>query len=272
MNGKKMNNGIRIAIAQCVSRVGAIETNLDTVDLLCRRAKAEAADFVLFPEAHATGYSYRNLRKLVKATAQPMGGLICRRIREIAMECGLVAICGMFEREGKEIYNTQIVAFPDGRIESQRKGVAASAESDVICLEQKRKVFEWKDVRFGIAICADNALPGLKEQISALDASLLFHPCAGRLLEAGSVFQPALDVANEASFKIGQKVAKEMNVTYCVANTIGFSNEDYYPGNSWIISPDGASYQLPGVASPPLMVDEILTASVFLPQAPPSLK
>ena len=269
MSVKQMNNHLRIAIAQCVSWVGAIETNLENVDLLCRRAKAEGADFVLFPEAHTTGYSYRDLRQLVEATAQPMSGLICRRLREIAIECGLVAICGMFEREEERIYNTQAVAFPDGRIEAQRKGVAASAESEVICLEQRRRVFEWKGVRFGIAICADNSLPGLKEQISALDVSLLFHPCAGRLQDVGPDFQPALDIANEESFKIGLKVAKEMNVTYCVANTIGFSNEDYYPGNSWIISPDGASYQLPGVASPSLMLDEILTASVFCPNHPP---
>jgi predicted amidohydrolase len=253
-----MSKDIRITIAQCVSLVGKVEENLRLAESLCEQASQEGTDLILFPETHASGYSYRDLYPLVMSTAETMSGGIVRRLRSMSANYDLVVSCGMFERDQDRLFNTQVVAFPDGRVDFQRKGASACAEADVIDLDPVRKVFEWKDTRFGILICADSSIADYREQFGELDIDLLLHPCAGRILHVGLAGQNDLRQESSDSFEAGCLLAKTMGVTCAVANPIGFSGEDYYPGNSWIVRPDGGHVRsvvsaLPDDAGPSLI-------------------
>jgi len=257
-----MSKEFRISVAQCVSLIGRVEENLALAGTLCERAGREGADIILFPEAHASGYSYRDLYSLVVATAETMSGRIVHHLREMSMANGLVVCCGMFEREGDLFYNTHVVAFPDGRVDRQRKGATACAESDVIALDPVRKAFVWEDTRFGILICADSALSDFREQFEELDISLLLHPCAGRILVLGEEGQGALEKESGDSFQAGCRLAQSMGVTCAVANPIGFSGEDHYPGNSWIVRPDGAYVRTPVSSFPETAEPDIINIAV----------
>jgi len=85
----------------------------------------------------------------------------------------------------------------------------------------------------------------LCEQFEALDISLLLHPCAGRILVSEGPEQSEVRRAQDELFEIGSRLAATTGMTYAVANPIGFSGEDYYPGNSWIVRPDGAFARSP---------------------------
>ncbi len=253
-----MSQQFHISVGQCVSIVGDVEENLALAEKLCEEARAKGANLILFPETHATGYSYRDLYSLVLSTAETMSGRIVRRLRGMAVANGLVVCSGMFEREGDLFYNTQIVAFPDGRVECQRKGSSACAEADVIALDPVRRVFEWKGTKFGILICADSSIGDFPEQFDELGISLLLHPCAGRILNSGVAGQSELMLESSGSFEAGCRLAERLGVTCAVANPIGFSGEDYYPGNSWIVRPDGEYVRslvsaLPDEAGPSLV-------------------
>jgi predicted amidohydrolase len=257
-----MSRHFHVTVAQCVSLIGKVDENLSLAESLCQQAKRQGSDLILFPETHATGYSYRDLYSLVLATAEDMSGGIVRRLSGMAVDNGLVVCCGMFERENDQFFNTQVVAFPDGRVDRQRKGASACAEADVIALEKGRRVFEWEGTRFGILICADSSIGDYREQFEGLDISLLLHPCAGRILNSGMPGQAALQQESTESFEAGCRLAKSTGMTCAVANPIGFSGEDHYPGNSWIVRPDGVHVRTPVSAMPDEAGPSLATLSI----------
>jgi len=261
-----MSKPFRLAVAQTVSLLGNIEANLGVAEALCREAQQHGADLILFPETHVSGYSYRNLRQLVEATAEELTGPGVQHLKAMAMKHQVVVCCGMFEREADRFFNTQVVAFPDGRIDRQRKGMTACAESGVIALDPVRRVFEWAGTRFGILICADNALADASEQFAALDVALVLHPCAGRILHTGAAAQSATATEADGAFEIGLQTSRRLGVTYATANQIGFNGEDYYPGNSWIIHPNGAHLRMRTTALPAEMKSSIVTDVIDSPR------
>lgn len=224
-----------IAIAQCASRVGEVDANLDVAARLCAQASTRRADLILFPECHATGCSYRDTGSLVRRTAQPADGRIGLRLRSLAKQFSMAVCCGTFERCAGKIYNTQLVAFPDGRLEGQRKGAPSPPEKSVIACQAKRQCFEWNGVRFAILICHDLTLPDFRKQLDKLKIDLLLHPSAGKI--CGTASEERL--LAQSALERGQALACKLGVAYAVANPIGFSGEDYYPGNSWLINSQG---------------------------------
>jgi predicted amidohydrolase len=167
----------------------------------------------------------------------------------------------MFERDGNDIYNTHLVAFPDERLEGQRKGALTPKESAVLRPEKERIAFQWKDIRFSILVCADNALPDWRDQIRRLDLRLLLHPSAGSLPATDGPAEESLRREESPCLDRARQVARELNLTYVVSNPIGFSGEDYYPGNSWIINSRGETLvHLPATARVERMKDVLAAA------------
>lgn len=248
----------RLAVAQSVSLTGDVAANLAEAAALCAQARDAGADLIVFPEAHASGYSYRDVRALVEWTAEPLEGRIGRRLQEMARENGIVVCCGMFERAAGRVFNTHAVAFPDGRLEGQRKGVASPAERGILALEPVRRAFSWRGVRFGILVCADNALPAAEREFARLGISLLLHPCAGRILRVGTEAERDLRREADGAFQSGLRMAKRLGLHYAAANPIGFSGEDFYPGNSWIILSRGTSFRMPATANPSAMRSSVI--------------
>jgi predicted amidohydrolase len=246
-----MESGFVVAVAQCFSRVGKVEENLAVTAEMCARAHEAGADLVLFPECQITGYSYRNLGELVRRTAEPVDGCLGQFLVNLARKNSLVICTGMLEREGDASYNTHVVAFPDGRLEKQRKGCSSPNEEYVLCFETRRNVFCWKGVRFGIMVCADNALPDHEEQFKRLGISLLLHPSAGRVGDFPFPSEEELERESRETIRQACCLAERLNVCYAVANPTGFSGEDHYPGNSWIVDPtEGVLVHLPAAVSP----------------------
>src|SRR5262245_49636140 len=105
------NRKLTVAVAQCVAVVGDVDANLSLARKLCAEAKRRRADIILFPECHATGYSYGDLGSLVRRSAQPANGSIADALRTMASNHSLVVCCGMMERANGRFFNTHLVAF-----------------------------------------------------------------------------------------------------------------------------------------------------------------
>jgi predicted amidohydrolase len=146
-----------------------------------------------------------------------------------------VVCCGLFERDHGKIYSAHAVAFPDGRLESQRKAILTRAERTVLRPQRRRRLFVWDGVRFALLVCADNALPDCAAHLRRLDLGLLLHPCAGRF--TGNKLPTRKD--DRIILRRARDLARELGVAYAVANPVGFSGEDWYAGNSWIMNRRG---------------------------------
>jgi|ERR1051325_2694710 predicted amidohydrolase len=248
---------LSVAIAQCASVVGDVQDNLRRAELLCQDARKQRAELILFPECHATGYSYRDLSWLVRRCAEPVDGPIAQRLIAMATRFSLVICCGTIERARGRFYNTHLVAFPDGRLERQRKGELNELEQTIFSAEPPRQAFHWKGIRFGILVCADLAMTSYRGEFRKLGIGLVCNPSAGRIDGDTAEIDPMVPVRS------GQRLARKLNAACAVANPCGFSGEDYYPGNSWIMDRQGKTLALlPTITNPNKMRDSIAVATV----------
>ena len=118
-------NNLRAASVQFQHVPGDKEANLATIRSFVAKASAEKVDLLVFPEMCLTGYWHvRNLsREEIDALAEPVpSGPSSEALLSLASEYGMTIGVGLIER-GKDgnLYNTYVVAMPDGRTVSHRK-------------------------------------------------------------------------------------------------------------------------------------------------------
>jgi len=149
---------IRVASVQMESQPSDPEANGSKVRLLAELAAGKGAQVVVFPELCTTGYWH--LLALaepdLRALAEPVGdGPSSRLLVELAKRHGVTVGAGLLEAAPDgALYNTYVVALPDGTIHRHRK--IHSFESDFIRSGSEFTVFEtpygWT---FGVLICYD---------------------------------------------------------------------------------------------------------------------
>ena len=151
-------NNLRAASVQFQHVPGDKEANLATIRSFVAKASAEKVDLLVFPEMCLTGYWHvRNLpREEIDALAEPVpSGPSTEALLSLASEYGMTIGAGLIER-GKDgdLYNTYIVAMPDGRTVSHRK--LHTFISEHMNSGSEYTVFDLPDgTKAGILICYD---------------------------------------------------------------------------------------------------------------------
>jgi predicted amidohydrolase len=106
-------------------RAGDKPANIERIRHFTEIAAAQEVDVVVFPECCITGYWFlRHLsRPDLVALAEPVPeGPSCDVLRDLAVSRGIMVGAGLVERAADEcLYNTYVVAMPDGRLERHRK-------------------------------------------------------------------------------------------------------------------------------------------------------
>jgi predicted amidohydrolase len=155
------------------------EANLLIIDGFCERAFAEDVKIIAFPEMCITGYWHcRNLTAAQwKALAEPVpDGPSTRRLTDLARDLDMVIGAGLVElSDDGRVYNTYVVAMPDGRVERHRK--LHAFESPHISSGDQFTVFDtpW-GVKLGVLICWDNNLVENVRATALLGADILLAP------------------------------------------------------------------------------------------------
>jgi NAD+ synthase len=103
-----MTDTLIIAMAQLNQRVGDLKGNADA--MLEWRAKAGAADLVLFPEQQLIGYPAEDL--VLKPAFQTAATRELKRLALATADGGPAMLVGSILKEGNALYN--IVALLDG--------------------------------------------------------------------------------------------------------------------------------------------------------------
>ncbi|MBT5910435.1 MAG: acyltransferase [Opitutae bacterium] len=151
-------NNLRAASVQFQHVPGDKEANLATIRSFVAKASAEKVDLLVFPEMCLTGYWHvRNLpREEIDALAEPVpSGPSSEALLSLASEHGMTIGAGLIER-GKDgdLYNTYVVAMPDGRTVSHRK--LHTFISEHMNSGSEYTVFDLPDgTKAGILICYD---------------------------------------------------------------------------------------------------------------------
>ena len=170
---------ITVAAVQFCHVLGNKDTNFNIIEGFIVQAESQNIDIIAFPEMCITGYWHiRNLSReelLVLSETVP-GGPSSQRLAEFAKKTHMIIGAGLIERTAEgALYNTYVVAAPDGSIHKHRKLHCFISEH--MDSGDEYTVFDtalgWK---IGVLTCYDNNI-GENVRITALKgADLLIAP------------------------------------------------------------------------------------------------
>ena len=177
MNRKKT---LHVAAAQIHSGGGVADT-LRRFERQVAGAAVAGVEVILFAECVLHGYDSEMTWDSVRAVAEPVDGPTCSRVVALAQRYRLVILAGFFERSGDSVYNSHLVARPDGTWAVQRKHVLTPAErrAGLTPGPSARTVLTFNGVRTAIIICADCVIKGLPNQLRDQKVVYRFCPTGG---------------------------------------------------------------------------------------------
>jgi predicted amidohydrolase len=190
---------LRAAAVQFQHAPGDRAANLATIRRYVERAAGEGVELIAFPECCVSGYWH--LRKLSRdelaALAEPVpDGPTTREVVELSRRYRMTIGVGLVESAADgRLFNTYVVAMPDGNVRRHRKLHAFVSEH--LASGDEFTVFDtphgW---RVGVLICYDNNIIENARATALAGAEVLLAPHQTGGCRSGSPFaMSAIDVA-----------------------------------------------------------------------------
>ena len=255
---------IRVASVQLHHAAGDKRANLGKVEAFVGRAARERVELMAFPEMCITGYWHvRNLpREEVDALAEPVpGGPSTQTLLSLSRAHGMTIGAGLIERAGDgSLYNSYVVAMPDGRAACHRK--LHAFEGPHMSSGDSYTVFDTPHgCRVGVLVCYDNNIVENARVTALMGAEVLLapHQTGGRRSRsprAMGAIDPALwerraedPAAIEAEMR-GPKGrgwlmrwlpsrAHDNGMFLLFSNGVGVDDDEVRTGNAMVLDPYG---------------------------------
>jgi predicted amidohydrolase len=243
---------------------GDKEANLDTIRLFSEQAVNEGVELLVFPEMCITGYWH--VRKLGKAVIEGLSesvpdGPSTQRLLELSQKHKLTIGAGLIERSrGGQLYNTYVVAMPNGMTARHRKLHCFISEH--MMSGDEYTVFDIpQGVRVGVLTCYDNNIFENVRITALMGAEILLAPhqtggcdtpsprCMGLIDTKLWENRDKDPVAIEAEFR-GSKGrewlmrwlpsrAHDNGIFVIFSNGVGIDDNEVRTGNAMILDPYG---------------------------------
>ena len=137
---------IRVASVQFEHKAGNKQANLKKIQYFVEEASRQDVEIIVFPECCITGYWFlRHLSKneLIELSEQVFDGISSKTIISLAKEHKMTIGAGLVEKtDTGELYNTYIVAMPDGECKKHRK-IHAFINENVLSGSAKERCCHW---------------------------------------------------------------------------------------------------------------------------------
>ena len=221
--------GMIVAAVQFAPVAGDVGANVRTAAGLIRRAGAEDARVVVFPELVLTGYE-PTLIRATPAVCLAEGDVRLDPVREACRAAGAAAVVNgpvlMAGAEGRPGI-TSLVIGPDGALLTRYdKTHLCGLETEVFAPGTADGRFTLDGVRFALATCYDNRFPDIAERAAA-------DGCAVCLASS------ALDAGNDSFEKVYPVRARDFGLYVVLADLVGPSEAGPCVGRSGAWGPDG---------------------------------
>lgn len=174
-------NSFRISLVQMNAIPSKKDLNLGKISSFVNAAAKKKAKIICFPELSTCGYD----RNLPISLSEDISGYTSEKLLKMAICNDIVIMAGMLEKDTSFIYITQVIAFPDGRIEKYRKTHLGNYEKMVYSPGQDLPVFRIPNIHtpietinFGIGLCYDLHFPEVVSSLSIQGAQIVFAPHA----------------------------------------------------------------------------------------------
>jgi len=219
---------MRLAAYQMLARTGDVEANLAMIDCAASEAKALGAGILVAPELATTAYGAADA---IRALAEPTDGRQCTALASMAARNGVTIVAGFPERAGEAIYNSALLAMPDGRRSIYRKRHLYGGYEKRLFTPGDRPptVVELGGLKIGVLICYDVEFPEAVRHLALAGSELVLVPTA----------QPDTPDAPFITKKVVPVRAFENGIAIVYANHAGGDGRFAYAGRSCISMPDG---------------------------------
>lgn len=236
-----------VAALQCAPALGDVEQNITRIGHL---SKGVECNLLVIPELASTGYFFLDKGELMGLAEDPEHGAFCSWMRNDAATNGRVVVGGFAERKGDLLYNSALVALPDGHFHVYRKTHLFYKERSIFQPgDSGFFVVEWGGVRYGTMICYDWRFPESARTLALRGADVIAHP--SNLVAAKRLWGPTM-----------QTRSFENKVISVTANRYGEETREdehlLFSGESQITDMNGSVIALAGPAE-----DVVITAQVF---------
>ena len=169
---------IRAAFAQFFPEFGVRTTNTEMIRRLGREAKQNGGvDLLVYPELCTTGYDFIDTAE-ARDLAQPFfEGDESALAKELAADLDAVVVLGYAERAGDLVYNSALMALPDGTTHNYRKLHLFSRETEIFAPgDTAPRAVETPAGRLGMMICFDWFFPETARLLALDGAQVIVHP------------------------------------------------------------------------------------------------
>lgn len=221
---------MKVAAAQISCAPGDVHSNVRKVREFTERAKANGAELIVFPEMTDTGYALSAIQK--SATTWKEGAV--PQLEQVARKLSIAIVCGVSEREGDRIYNSQIFINASGELAAKyRKTHLAAGErvNERTCFAAGDRFVSHKSnhFTFGLTICYDLRFPEVCRTLATEHGVNVF---------LNSSAWPVARVEHLRIFALGRAIE---NQSYLIlANRVGADDGGTLCGTSVILDPYGA--------------------------------
>jgi len=256
-------NIIKVASVQFQHINGCKDKNLEKIEKFVIEASEEKVQIIVFPEGCITGYWFwRNLsqQELLKLSEPAFTGPSSKFLMGLSQKYNITIGAGLLENDNGKMYNTYIIAMPNGEFKKHRK--IHAFESEYISEGDSLTVFNTPDgTKVGVLTCYDNNIIENVRMTALLGADIILAPHqTGGCRSNDPNIMGIIDIelwnnrkknpkAIEAEF-YGDKGrgwllrwllsrAHDNGVFYIFSNGVGVDDDEVRTGNAMIIDPYG---------------------------------
>ncbi len=164
---------LKVAAVQTDPAFGEIDRNVaEALDLV-----PAGCDLAVLPELFSTGYQFKGPDEAA-ALAEPLpGGPVCRLLSSFAADTGTALVAGLAERDGDLLYNSCLLARPDGSTAVYRKAHLFWDEKISFAPgDTPFAVHRAAGAPIGMMICFDWIFPESARALALAGAQVICHP------------------------------------------------------------------------------------------------
>jgi predicted amidohydrolase len=238
---KKGNSTVNIALVQMRCEKAAITDNLKAISNIITEADKKGVDIIGLPEASITGY--HDPTKYPQAIIEKDGAEINALLRMTKGRKPTV-LAGFIEKNpsGKP-FITQIVVH-DGKMTGlYRKKIIGDEppEADWFSPGNEIAVFKYKNLKYGITICADIGSEDIFAEYARQGAQIVFELAAPGLHGEQSTrnWKSGFEWWKGECEKHLKGYAKKYGIWIAVATQSGRTVDEDFPGGGYVYAPDG---------------------------------
>ena len=222
---------IRIALAQINPTVGDLKANKTKISDCVRKAYAQQADIVIFPELALTGYPPEDLLLKEHFILENLK-LISQLAKEVK---DVLVVVGFVDRDkNKNLYNAAALIY-QGKVRAvyykkQLPNYGVFDEKRYFTPGKSAPVFYYRGISVGVTICEDIWVDqGAHWEQAQKGAKLILN------ISSSPFDVNKLEVRQE----LIKRQAKKIKCSIAYVNLVGGQDELVFDGSSFIVSPQG---------------------------------